>query len=491
MISVSVIITARNYGKYLPEAIESCIRQTVKPLEIIYSDDFSDDSSINVACKYPEVIVVPHDKHLGVVAARNDGASYATSDAIIFLDGDDILTNDYIERHLQVFDRSTPFVYGPCNAFGDFETWWPVKSWGTSFLWNRNFVNTSALIWRDAFYKVGCWQETCVNTMWDWSLALRLSRLGRPRKSSAVLNYRQHSGSWSLGREKSEGQLLSLSERIRRDMVNMTIGLIYSGRIPGFINKWMEILVKDLGVVAQKPQLIIINNSDENLGEVVEKYGYHFSEIKIITGKKIHWKDERDRRNEVCELLSDQYNRILENANGELVHLREDDIIPNENSFRSIYEYITNGNPVKEAVAGIYLNRNPDWQKIVGGFYNDENPRSTVDLENVPTLDPFVIDYTGTGFLIFWKDLCPTFKPYCDGIQAHDWAWGKALKQSGGRLWMIPSAVCRHYSTDKEYLEYNPKIDINPTNTFTRTVIEKNFSNKSCRIVKRSLNLAN
>ncbi len=487
---ISIIITARNNGKYLAEAIESCLAQTVKPLEIIYSDDFSTDNSLEIAESFllspasflpspVPIIVLKHDHHLGVVAARNAGAAIASGKALVFLDGDDILPPDFLEKHLQVFDYSTPFVYCAAQAFGTANHFWPVYSWKTRFLWNRNFVNTSAMIWKDAFLKVGGWKETCENTMWDWSLALRLSRLGTPRKSPAVLHYRQHPDSWSHQKEKAENQLLPLSESIRRELVTLTIGLIYSGRIPGFISKWMKSLVNDISILSQKPQLVIINNSDEDLSPLlpspVSLLPFPFSEIKIISGQKLKWSDETDRRNKVCELLSEQYNMILENATGELIHLREDDIIPNPGSFKRIFDLVTSGNPVREAVAGIYLNRNPNYRRIVGGFYNHANPRQTSDLTTTPSINPFIVDFTGTGFLIFWKDLCPTFAPYADnGIQAHDWAWGLKLKKLGGRLWMDPASVCKHHITEDEYLEYDPTIEINTVNTFTRIPMDDN-----------------
>ena len=473
---ISIIITARNNGEFLAEAIESCLRQTVTPFEIIYSDDFSSDDSIKIAGEYPEVSIIKHERHVGVVAARNGGADNAKGEILVFLDGDDILPPGFLAKHLEVFDESTPFVYCSAQTFGMGTQFWKVYAWQTLFLWNRNFVNTTAMMWRDAFIIAGKWQDTCENTMWDWSLALRLSRLGIPRKSPAVLNYRQHPGSWSRLKEKTEGKLLPLSESIRREVVNVTVGLIYSGRIEGFLTNWMECLIEDVSILRNKPQLIIINNSESIID--IEIYREYFSEIKVITGHgKLTWDNEVDRRNKVCELLSDQYNMIIENSTGELIHLREDDILSLSGSFKKIFDFVTSGNPVKASAAGIYLNRNPKYRKIVGGFYNKSNPRGTRDIDTTPTREPFQIDYTGTGFLIFWKELCPKFSPYIDGIQAHDWAWALKLKKLGRELWMIPDAICRHYSSQEEYLEYSPEMEIGVTNTFTRELTADETNN--------------
>jgi glycosyltransferase involved in cell wall biosynthesis len=491
--TVSIIIAARNNSEYLDETIRSCLNQTVSPLEIIYSDDFSTDNSLDIVNKYnKEIVILRHNKHVGVVQARNDGADVAKGDTLMFVDGDDTLPFDFIEKHLEVYDSTTPFVYGAANAFGLFNTLWKVFSWKTLFIWNRNFVNTSALMNKEVFIRAGKWKETCVNTMWDWHLVLRMSRFGLPRKSSAILNYRQHEGSWSTHKEKknNNSDFLTLTEAIRKEVVTISIGLIYSGRVGDILYKWLDKLVDDIHILYNKPQLVIINNTSTNLTTILKAYKKHFSEIKVLTGEgKLVWKDEIDRRNKVSELLSDQYNRILENATGEIIHLREDDIIPNNKSFELLYNFITEGNPVKEAVAGIYLNRNPNYKRIVGGYYNNSNPKNTTDLIDAPSIKPFKVDFTGTGFLMFWKELCPTFSPYIDNIQAHDWAWGKKLKAQKGELWIIPEATCKHYTTEKEYVEYKKEFEINAINTFTKTIDKSVSTENPCVIIKRKCNV--
>lgn len=192
--------------------------------------------------------------------------------------------------------------------------------------------------------------------------------------------------------------------------------------------------------------------------------------------KELFQKKSNEVHNGEYEVLefkggNDSYNRILENSTGELIHLREDDIIPYKDGFAKLFNFVTDGIPFKAvAAAGVYFNRHINWQRIVGGFYNKENPKATTDLEKVPTLEPFVIDFTGTGFITFWKEYCPQFRPYIDCIQAHDWAWGLKLKESGEKLWMLPEVVCKHYSTYDEYVEpdMSDVKNVNEMNTFTK-----------------------
>ena len=211
--NISIIITARNYSKYLSECIESCLNQTIKPIDIIYSDDYSTDNSLEVAEKY-NITIVKHSSHVGVVQARNDGVNASKGNVLVHVDGDDTLPPNFLEKHLEVFDENTPFVYCAAQCFGAHNIFWDIPNWCERSLWTRNYVNTSAMIWKDKFLQVGGWKETCKNTMWDWSLFLRLGRLGIPRKSSAILNYRQHGESWSVTKEKESNDLVYINDAV-------------------------------------------------------------------------------------------------------------------------------------------------------------------------------------------------------------------------------------------------------------------------------------
>ncbi len=468
---VSVVITARNNGKYLGECIESILSQTVKPYEVIYSDDFSTDNSVEIARQFG-IKVLTHKNHVGVVAARNNGATAALGSVLVHMDGDDMMTPDFIERHLEVFDESTPFVYCAAQAFGLFETYWDVKAWPVLNLWNMNFVNTSAMMWKHKFVEAGMWQETVEKTMWDWHLAIRMARLGTPRKSSAVLMYRQHQESWSVSAEKSEGMLSKLSVSIRRSLVRTTVGVVYSGRIDGFLPKFMGSIISDTSILANKPQLVFINNSNIQTSKIkshLNKYSDSFCEIIVISGRSLGKYDtEMQRRDMVCTLLADAYSRILEVSTGDLIHLREDDIITPEGGFKKMFNFITDGVQMKSAVAALYYNRHKNYKRWIGGYYNHENSRSTNDLSSIPSKDPFIIDYTGTGCIMFWKNICPNqFKSHVDGIQAHDWAWCLDIKKNGGQVWMLPDVVCYHHHTIDSYVRPDVNLEINPSNNHT------------------------
>ena len=101
----SVIIPVYNVKPYLREAIDSVIRQTVdfkKNIQLILIDDGSTDGS-EVICgiyahKYPTNVTFRRTENRGVSAARNLALDLAIGKYIAFLDGDDYLSDNFLDE---------------------------------------------------------------------------------------------------------------------------------------------------------------------------------------------------------------------------------------------------------------------------------------------------------------------------------------------------------------------------------------------------------
>lgn len=196
-VKISIIVTARNYGRYLRECLESCGWQTHKPHEVIYVDDASEDDSVAIAKGLSGVRVVELPESRGAVAGRNAGAAASTGNTLLFVDGDDVLPADYLAKLVDRLGYDTPFVYSDVQNFGRENRYWRVPDWGAADLRDGNFCNTSALIWREAFDAVGGWMMEDFGRLPDWHLFLRLAHLGEPRRADVALGYRRHGQSWS------------------------------------------------------------------------------------------------------------------------------------------------------------------------------------------------------------------------------------------------------------------------------------------------------
>lgn len=101
MPKVSVIVPIYNVEGYVKKSIESVLCQTEAEIEIILVDDGSTDGSgqlCDAFARKDERIRVIHKPNGGLSSARNAGAEAASSDYVMFLDGDDYLKSNAVER---------------------------------------------------------------------------------------------------------------------------------------------------------------------------------------------------------------------------------------------------------------------------------------------------------------------------------------------------------------------------------------------------------
>ena len=100
--TISIVIPVYNVQTYLKECLESVLNQTKKVNQIILIDDCSTDDSGNICDNYAKlhnyIVVVHKKKNEGLGMARNSGLNIVDSDYVMFLDSDDYLDSDYIER---------------------------------------------------------------------------------------------------------------------------------------------------------------------------------------------------------------------------------------------------------------------------------------------------------------------------------------------------------------------------------------------------------
>jgi glycosyltransferase involved in cell wall biosynthesis len=98
---VSVIIPAFNSASWIREAVESVVRQSFPPHEIIVVDDGSTDSTADILSQYGDTVHYVRQKNCGVAAARNTGVALARGDFMAFLDADDVWHPRKLELQLR------------------------------------------------------------------------------------------------------------------------------------------------------------------------------------------------------------------------------------------------------------------------------------------------------------------------------------------------------------------------------------------------------
>ena len=98
---VSVIVPVYKVEKYIYQCVDSIISQTYSNLEIILIDDGSPDRCPAICDEYVKKdnrIKVVHKQNGGLSSARNAGIDFASGDFITFVDSDDYLADNYVEK---------------------------------------------------------------------------------------------------------------------------------------------------------------------------------------------------------------------------------------------------------------------------------------------------------------------------------------------------------------------------------------------------------
>jgi glycosyltransferase involved in cell wall biosynthesis len=195
--TISVVIPVYNGERYLGEAIESALGQTLRPLEVIVVDDGSTDGSLTVARRYPSPVRVVEHCHAGAGAARNLGAGLATGDLLAFLDADDRWAESKSARQWDALRRAPALdaVLGCVRQLHDGPEWTEgvaAPSCGAEHL-VPGYVPGAMLIRREAFFRVGPFRtQWRVGEFIDWFARATEARLAIEVLPDLVLWRRVH-----------------------------------------------------------------------------------------------------------------------------------------------------------------------------------------------------------------------------------------------------------------------------------------------------------
>lgn len=200
---VSVIIPAYNAAGYLEDTVDSVLRQTYPRVQAVIVDDGSTDETPAVAARLaaqdPRVQVVRQDNR-GLPGARNTGIRHAAGEYLVFLDADDLLAPDKVERQLGYLlaHPETDLVYSDYLMVS--ETLFPLSYERTfkrlplreAYRYTNVFPVMAALLRASLARRVGGF-DASLHACEDWDFWLRCERAGRfAYLPGQVCSYRQH-----------------------------------------------------------------------------------------------------------------------------------------------------------------------------------------------------------------------------------------------------------------------------------------------------------
>ncbi len=194
MITIGVVIPVRNLGELLAETLDSVMSQRRPAALVTVVDDGSDDDSVAaVVARHPGVRLLRQD-HRGTGAARNRGGSASETDAILFLDADDLLRPGALMALGAALDRDPDIelAHGRVHEFVDGRNPPPPGVRRTELDVAARLAGTT-LVRRSLWDRTGGMDETLVRGEWiDWMGRAADLATGTAEVAEVVLDRRLH-----------------------------------------------------------------------------------------------------------------------------------------------------------------------------------------------------------------------------------------------------------------------------------------------------------
>ena len=162
----------------------SAENQTYKDIEIVFIDDCSTDSSLEVVNdlknKYSNIVVLKNETNLGVVDSRNKAIDVAKGFYILPLDGDDTIEPTYIEDAVKVFEEKPDvgFVYCKARKFGAVNEYWNLPKFNKESFIFANCIVNSSLFKKSDFIKLGKYKSYMYSWTEDYDLWMSFVEAG-------------------------------------------------------------------------------------------------------------------------------------------------------------------------------------------------------------------------------------------------------------------------------------------------------------------------
>lgn len=264
--TVTVVICCYNHLEYLDQALDSVAAQTLRPSQLIITDDASQDGSPDriqqwIDGNWPTAEFVRNEQNHGLPGTLNLVRPMLRSDYTLIMAADDWMVPDRLERQVDAFDAAGPtvgMVYGDMvevdgegvetgQRWFDLDRMGPAAS-GDLFLEmvGRAFISAPTVMVRtDLLQAAGPYDETLVAE--DYDMFLRLSRSAEwAYLSEPLVNYRVLDTSLSRSKEfgdrQRKGRIAMLRKHvgvsreadrvIARRTARMAISLYQEGRSP-------------------------------------------------------------------------------------------------------------------------------------------------------------------------------------------------------------------------------------------------------------------
>lgn len=213
---VSIVIPCYNQGKFLSDAIDSCLDSIYKNIEIIVVNDGSTDNTKKVALSYGNKIKYIEQENKGLSAARNNGIKNSTGKWILPLDADDKIHYSYLSKAVGKSD----IVGANLQCFGKLTDIWKHPKTHPTYndLLTRNLLFSCTLFKREVYDEIGGYDEEMFvkgkqgcNGYEDWDFWIRATKAGFKvtNLSDTLIYYRKNGNSMYSDALNSHDKIIS------------------------------------------------------------------------------------------------------------------------------------------------------------------------------------------------------------------------------------------------------------------------------------------
>jgi glycosyltransferase involved in cell wall biosynthesis len=222
---VSVILAVKDGAKFLRESLESVLRQSHAPLEIIVLDDQSIDETRAIVenVDSAKIRYICNDPQLGIAGSRNHGIQLAKGELLAFTSHDDIWLPEKLSRQCECFvrDAGLDVCLSHVRCFVDPNETVPPQSFPKDLIGKDvpGWVIETLVARRSAFERAGFFDETFAQAD-DTEWYARAQRMGLSilMLPDALVRKRLHAHSVTYGRDRAKTGRRELLEIARRSI---------------------------------------------------------------------------------------------------------------------------------------------------------------------------------------------------------------------------------------------------------------------------------
>lgn len=235
---VTVIIPNYNHAQYLPQRIESVLRQDFTDFEVLLLDDCSPDNSREVIGQYTEIGSriknIFNERNSGSVFKQwHKGLSLAKGDYIWIAESDDFAEPNFLSTLVPLLENDVTLAFAYSNSLIVDESSQPIEEISEikrrifdSEHWHRDFIadgkqelrqylslqctvnNASAVLFRRSSIEAAGGVDTSFRYAGDWLMYIKLSLQGRiAYRADCLNNYREHGTNASKSSFKDGSQM--------------------------------------------------------------------------------------------------------------------------------------------------------------------------------------------------------------------------------------------------------------------------------------------